>query len=94
MPYARVLKRMRDAVRAGNYVVTIHADEEMDDDGFLVEDVERAILCGEIVHRQTEATTGQSKYVIHGDTGGRGLLGVVTSFGCSGKLVFITVFAI
>ena len=32
MPYDRVLKRMRDAVRAGNYVITIHADEEMDEE--------------------------------------------------------------
>jgi len=35
MPYARVLARMRDAIRSGNYIITIHADEEMDDDGFL-----------------------------------------------------------
>ena len=28
MPYARVLKRMRDAVRAGNYVVTVHQHNE------------------------------------------------------------------
>lgn len=65
MPYAGVLGRMRDAVRAGNYVITVHADEEMDDDGFVIEDVESAILSGEIVQRQTEAITGESKYVIH-----------------------------
>jgi hypothetical protein len=28
----------------------------MDDDGFLIEDVETAIQCGEVVQRQTEAT--------------------------------------
>ena len=94
MPYAGVLGRMRDAVRSGSYVITVHADEEMDDDGFVIEDVESAILSGEIVQRQREAITGESKYVIHGDTSGHGGVGVVAKFGRSGKVVFITVFAV
>ena len=30
--YSRILKRMREAVRLRNYVVTLHAVDEMDDD--------------------------------------------------------------
>ena len=41
---ARVLKRMREMVRRGEYVMTTHADEEADADELSVYDVESAIL--------------------------------------------------
>lgn len=44
--FDRILKQMREMVRRGRYVMTIHADEEADADGFSVFDVESAILTG------------------------------------------------
>jgi hypothetical protein len=46
--FDRVLRRMREKVRSRQYVVTLHAEEEMASDGLTIFDVERAILTGEI----------------------------------------------
>jgi hypothetical protein len=40
---------MRRKVRAGHYVMTLHAEDEMDADGLSIYDVESAVLTGEIV---------------------------------------------
>jgi len=62
--FARILKRMRELIRRGFYVMTTHADEEADADDFSVFDVESGILTGKIVERQEDAETGEWKYVI------------------------------
>ena len=41
--------------------MTLHAEEEMDDDGLTIFDVECAILTGEIVQRQKDHGTGEWK---------------------------------
>ena len=76
--FARILKRMRDLVRLGLYVMTTHADEEADADDFTVFDVEGAILTGTIVERQKETETGVWKYVISGEAVDGRHLSVVT----------------
>jgi hypothetical protein len=53
--FQRVLKQMRDKVRNRQYVMTLHAEEEMSDDELTIFDVERGILTGEIVERQKDA---------------------------------------
>ena len=40
---------MRERIRTRKYVMTIHAEEEMNDDDFSIFDIERAILTGEII---------------------------------------------
>ena len=50
--FLRILKRLRDDIRRGRYVVTLHADEEMYNDGLTLRDVESAILTGWIEERQ------------------------------------------
>ncbi|MDQ3748824.1 MAG: DUF4258 domain-containing protein [Acidobacteriota bacterium] len=49
--YERELNRMREKIRLRQYAMTIHADEEMDEDGLTIYDVENAILTGEVVER-------------------------------------------
>jgi hypothetical protein len=39
--YDRILNRMREAIRTRNYVMTLHAEEEMNDDNLSIFDVER-----------------------------------------------------
>jgi hypothetical protein len=46
--------------------VAIAVLEEADADGFDIFDIESAILAGEIVERQKDRDTGESKYVIIG----------------------------
>ena len=90
--FQRVLKQMRDKVRARQYVMTLHAEEEMSDDELTVFDVERGILTGEIVERQKDTETGEWKYLIKGQTVAGGEIVVATKMSLTGKLVIITVY--
>lgn len=89
-----ILKRMRDKIRAREYVMTLHAEEEMDDDGLTISDVERAILTGEIVERQKDRDTGEWKYPIHGKTVRGSEVVVVAKLSPAAKLVIITVYPV
>jgi len=57
--FERVLRQMRGKIRTRQYVMTLHAEEEMNDDGLTIFDVERGILTGEIVERQKDHATGE-----------------------------------
>lgn len=52
--HERILQRFRDKIRIRDYVVTLHAEEEMDEDGLSVFDLENAVLTGEIIERQRD----------------------------------------
>lgn len=54
--FDRILKTMRDKVRTREYVMTLHAEEEMDADGLSIYDVENALLTGKIMGRQAGRT--------------------------------------
>ena len=64
--FERILNQMREKVRALQYVMTVHAEEEMDSDDLSIFDVEQAILTGRIIERQKDAETGEWKYLIEG----------------------------
>ncbi len=81
-----------DCVRFNRYVVTTHAEEEMDEDRFSMFDVESIILSGEVVERQRDNETTEWKYLIHGKSlDGRKAV-VVTKMSPTRKMVIITVF--
>ena len=90
---ARSLTRMREKVRRRLYVMTTHAEEEMDNDGLTIFDVESVILTGEIVERQRDRKTREHKYLIRGETidGTRSAV-VVGKLGPTDKLVILTVY--
>ncbi|MCX7837874.1 MAG: DUF4258 domain-containing protein [Anaerolineae bacterium] len=90
--FQRVLKQMRDKVRSRQYVMTLHAEEEMSDDELTIFDVERCILTGEIVERQKDVDTGEWKYLVKGETVAGNQVIVVAKISFTGKLVFITVY--
>ncbi|MBD3243593.1 MAG: DUF4258 domain-containing protein [Chitinivibrionales bacterium] len=73
--------------------MTLHAEEEMENDGFTIFDIEEAILTGRITERQRDRSTGESKYVVQGRTLSRDLACVVAKVGPTEKLVIIAVFA-
>ncbi len=90
--FRRVLKRMRDKVRTRQYVMTLHAEEEMSDDELTIFDIEHGILTGEIVDRQKDVKTGEWKYLVKGQTVAGDEIIVVARISVTGKLVFITVY--
>ena len=91
---SRILAKIRARVRLGQYMMTLHAEEEMDEDGFSIFDVENVLLTGSIVGRQTDRQAKARKYLIEGRTADNTEdLVVVARFGLGGELVVVTVYA-
>lgn len=90
--FERILRRLREKVRARQYVMTVHAVEEMDDDGLTVFDIERTILTGKIIERQKDTVSGEYKYLIQGRAITDDEVIVVTKLSPTDKLVIITVY--
>ena len=90
--FGHILQRMREKVRALDYVMTIHAEEEMEDDDISILDVEHVILTGEIIERQQDQETGEWKYLIAGNTLADDPIIVVAKLELTGTLVIITVY--
>lgn len=57
--FERILNQLREKIRTRQYVMSIHADDEMDEDGLTIFDVESAILSGKIIERQKDQNTGE-----------------------------------
>jgi hypothetical protein len=92
--FDHILQRIRQKVRAFDYVMTIHAEEEMEDDDLSILDVEQAILTGEIIERQHDQETGEWKYLIAGNTLTDEPLIVVGKLSLTGNPVLITVYSV
>jgi hypothetical protein len=92
--YSRILKRIQAKIRTRQYVMTLHAEEEMDDDELSIFDIERCILTGEIIERQKDRDTEEWKYVIEGQSIAGYKVGTVTKLSISGKLIIITVYVV
>ena len=90
--FERILKRMREKIRKRQYVMTLHAEEEMNNDDLTIYDVERGILTGEILERQKDRITAEWKYRIRGETVEGGEVEVIAKLSPTGKLVIITVY--
>lgn len=90
--FERVLRRLREKVRVGLYVMTAHAEEEMDAEGLAVFDVESAILNGRISERQRDRETREAKYVLRGRALDDDAIEVVAKLSPTGKMVIVTVY--
>ena len=90
--YNRVLRKMQEQIRTRQYVMTLHAEEEMNDDGLTIFDIERAILTGELIERQEDHHTGEWKYLVSGSAIDSRLTIVVGKLSVTDKLVIITVY--
>ena len=90
--YERILRKMREKIRSGDYVMTTHADEEMWEDGLALEDIENTILTGEIVARQEDRHSEQWKYLVRGESLDSRTVVVVAKIGYTNELVVITVY--
>jgi hypothetical protein len=90
--FARVLKQLRSLIRKRQYIITIHALEEMGEDDVLAEDIENAILTGQIVERQIDRATREQKYILAGTDCSGESVNIVLKVGPTRKAVVITVY--
>ena len=90
----RVLKQIRQSIRAGEYDLTRHAVEEMADDNLSIYDVETAILTGKITKTELDDLRG-SRYTIIGSAQNYTIsVGVVGRFAKINMYLIITVYEV
>lgn len=90
--FDRILREIRDKIRKREYVMTLHAEEEMNDDCLTIYDVENCILAGKIAERQKDRKTTEWKYRINGESVAGGEVEVIAKLSPTSKLVIITVY--
>jgi hypothetical protein len=74
--------------------MTLHAEEEMSEDNLTIHDIEQGILTGEILERQRDRITAESKYRIRGRTVDGGEVEIIAKLSPTGKVVIITVYVL
>lgn len=87
-----MLRRFREKIRRRQYVISIHAEEEMDDDELTIRDIESSILTGRIVERQRDVRTRKWKYVVLGAGLDGSPVGIVGKLSTTGRLVIMTTY--
>lgn len=90
--FEKIRNKMREKIRGLEYIMTIHAEEEMVNDNLSIFDVENGILTGEIVERQKDIETGEWKYLVGGKTVDDKNIIVAAKLSVSDKMVIITVY--
>jgi len=88
------ISQLRDLIRSLNYVVSIHAAEELDDDNLTVLDLENIILTGEIIERQRDRQTREVKCAVRGVTVDGLEAETIVKVGPTARLVVITVYLV
>jgi hypothetical protein len=88
----RIIDRIREKVRSGQYGLTFHAIDEMAEEGFEEADFEQAMLAGQIVRRQKDRL-GRRKYTVEGVALDGRFLRAACRFSDTGEsLVVITIY--
>jgi len=90
--FKKVLLKLREKVRKREYVMTIRARKEVHADGFSLFDIESGVLSGEILERQKDLLTGESKYRVRGENMLNREIEIITKVSPTNKLVIITVY--
>ena len=86
------ITQLRHLIRTLSYVVSTHAADELEDDNLSILDLENIVLTGQVVDRQRDRTTRETKYVIQGATLEGSAGEAVVKVGHTGKLLVITVY--
>lgn len=90
----RVIDKIRNAIRSGNYDLTYHAVEEMAGDKLVIYDVESAILSGKVIKKEKDDPRG-IKFIINGvGTDQSTPIEVVGRFKETGTFLIISVYKI
>jgi hypothetical protein len=83
---------LRRLIRSSHYLVSIHAADELEDDGLSVLDLENILLTGQIIERQRDRATYETKVVIRGQALHGASCCAVAKLGATGRAIIITVY--
>ena len=88
------IAHLRQLIRTLSYVVSTHAADELEDDNLSILDLENVVLTGEIIERQRDRSTRETKYIVQGSTLDGTAAEVVAKVGHTGRLFIITVYVV
>jgi hypothetical protein len=88
------IAHLRQLIRTLSYAVSTHAADELEDDNLSILDLENVVLTGQIVERQRDRATRETKYVIQGSTLDGTAAEVVAKVNSAGKLFVITIYVV
>lgn len=91
MTFNRVLKKIRNCIQSGRWEITIHADEEAQDDNVSISDVKHAIENGRIMKKYTHDPRG-IRYKLLGETIDGRMLNIILKFNSLNEVKIIIVF--
>lgn len=77
--FPNILSKFKECIRENRYIVTLHGEEEMDEDELSIFDVERAVLTGVIIERQKDSKKEECKYIIRGATIDSSIISIVAN---------------
>ncbi len=90
----RIIERIREKIRQGQYDLTAHATEEMAEDNLDIVDVEEAIFNGQVSRTEKKDPRG-TKYVVEGRAVDQKTpVGVVGRFTGTGRYLIVTVYEV
>jgi hypothetical protein len=90
----RIIERIREKIRQGEYDMTAHATEEMAEDNLDILDVEQAIFNGQVSRAEKKDLRG-TKYVVEGKAMDQQTpVGVVGRFTSTGRYLIVTVYEV
>jgi hypothetical protein len=89
-----MLTRIQSAVINGDYDVTVHAVEEMAEDGLDIFDVESAIAGGQVTRMETDDPRGARYTIVGTAVNGRTHVAVIGRFKETGIFLVITVYSV
>lgn len=90
--FDKILGKFKECIRENRYIVTLHGEEEIDEDELSIFDVERAVLTGVIIERQKDSEKGEWKYIIRGQAIDGSIIAIVSKLSPTNKRVIITVY--
>ena len=90
--FPRILKLCREKVLSREYIIPIHALDELQNDNLTIYDIERGILTGNILERQKDEISSEWKYRLEGLTLDEVFIELIVKIGPTGKLVIITAY--
>jgi hypothetical protein len=88
------IAHLRQLIRTLSYAVSTHAADELEDDKLSILDLENVVLTGQIVQRQRDRATRETKYVIQGATLTGTAAEVVAKVNSAGKFFVITIYVV
>jgi len=90
--FDRIMSQIKEKIRSRQYIMTLHAEEEMADDNLSIFDIESAILTGQIFERQKDSISAEWKYIVKGCGFTDNSMAIAVKLSITGKLVIITVY--